>query len=297
MLTAALAYHPSVNERQHEFHARLTHFNSIRLTPAHVHPDWLADLRTEYEMRVEEGLFIEHERKLIQRAAGEAPEEPGAFVRWFEDLRKLGPGQDDPLFPWLANSATLPQMRWFLTQEAAGEAGFDDLVALTQVRFPIRAKLEMARNYWDEMGRGHERGMHGPLLSAVVRELDLKPSVEDTAWEALALCNLMAALASNRRYAYHSIGALGVIEMTAPGRVTHINDGLKRLAVPTAARTYFQLHAGLDVQHSKAWNEEILFPLVQADPRTARSIAEGALMRLACGARCFRRYRAHFGLD
>ena len=107
----------------------------------------------------------------------------------------------------------------------------------------------------------------------------------------------MAALASNRRYAYHAIGALGVIEMTAPGRVTHVNDGLKRLDVPTTARAYFQLHAGLDIQHSKAWNEEVLFSLVQADARTARPLAEGALMRLACGARCFRRYRAHFEID
>ena len=34
--------------------------------------------------------------------------------------------------------------------------------------------------------------------------------------EALALGNTMIALARNRRYAFHSIGALGVIEMTAP---------------------------------------------------------------------------------
>ena len=201
------------------------------------------------------------------------------------------------MFEWLAHAATLTEMRWFLTQEAAGEAGFEDLVALTQVRCPVRAKLEMARNYWDEMGRGHERGMHGPMLAAVVHELRLKPSINDTVWEALALSNLMAALASNRRYAYQSIGALGVIEMTAPGRVTHVNAGLKRLDVPTAARTYFQLHAGLDVQHSKAWNQEVILPLVEADPRVARPIAEGALMRLATGAGCFRRYRAHLCVD
>ncbi len=30
-------------------------------------------------------------------------------------------------------------------------------MALTQVRFPVRPKLEMARNYWDEMGRGNPR--------------------------------------------------------------------------------------------------------------------------------------------
>ena len=296
-MRTALAYHPSVQERQHQFHACLNKFNSIRLQPAHLCPSWQGDLKNEHDMRVEEGHFVERERHLVRRTALEAPEEPRAFLRWFEDLRGCGPGQGDPLFPWLANVATLPDMRWFLTQEAAGEAGFDDLVALTQVRFPVRAKLEMARNYWDEMGRGHERGMHGPMLAAVVRELDLKPSPDDTVWEALALSNLMAALASNRRYAYQSIGALGVIEMTAPGRVTLVNDGLKRLGVPTTARAYFQLHAGLDIQHSKAWNEEVIFSLVQADPHTARPIAEGALMRLACGARCFRRYRAQFGLD
>jgi hypothetical protein len=35
---------------------------------------------------------------------------------------------------------------------------------------------------------------------------------------------------------------------------------------------------------------EIIAPLVEADPSCAQSIAEGALMRLACGARCFDRY-------
>ena len=86
-------------------------------------------------------------------------------MRWFEDLENTGPGQRDPLFPWLAAHATLVQMRWFLRQEIGGEAGFDDLVALAQLRLPDRAKLELARNYWDEMGRGDARGMHGPMLA------------------------------------------------------------------------------------------------------------------------------------
>lgn len=247
-------------------------------------------------MRIEEGEFVETERRRIQPAAQEAPQEPRAFLRWFEALRERGPGQDDPLFPWLAGEASLTEMSWFLTQEAAGEAGFDDLVAMAQVKLQVRAKLEMARNYWDEMGRGHERGMHGPMLSDVVETLGLKPDIEDTVWASLALANLMVALAANRRYAYQAIGALGAIEMTAPGRVAQVNEGLKRLAVPAAARTYFQLHATLDIKHSRAWNEEVLHTLVEADPRCARPLAEGALMRLACGARCFERYREHFGL-
>jgi hypothetical protein len=34
-----------------------------------------------------------------------------------------------------------------------------------------------------------------------------------------------------------------------------------------------------------------LRPLVSEDPHRAIAIAEGALIRLACGARCFERYR------
>ena len=47
----------------------------------------------------------------------------------------------------------------------------------------------------------------------------------------------------------------------------------------------------LDVKHSEAWNEEALGPLVAEDPRRATALAEGALIRLKCGARCFERYR------
>jgi hypothetical protein len=52
----------------------------------------------------------------------------------------------------------------------------------------------------------------------------------------------------------------------------------------------------LDVKHSEAWIAEAVRPLVEEDPRRARAMAEGALMRLTCGARCFDRYRAHFGI-
>jgi hypothetical protein len=40
----------------------------------------------------------------------------------------------------------------------------------------------------------------------------------------------------------------------------------------------------------------VIRTLVASDPRAAQAIAEGALMRLAAGARCFERYRRHFGL-
>jgi hypothetical protein len=273
----------------------LAHFAHYRLEPAL--PDAPAPVADEKRLRALEAAFVAEERAAVAAPAASAPRDADAFVRWFEQLNETGPGQRDPLFPWLAQSASLPQMKWFLAQEVAGEAGFDDLVALTQVKMPQQAKLELARNYWDEMGRGRAAAMHGPLLGDLARALGVRADPDTTVWESLALANLMVALALDRRYAYHSIGALGAIELTAPGRVAQVDRGLARLGIPRGARRYFTLHATLDLKHSEAWNREVLRPLVAAEPRAATAIAEGALMRLRAGARCFDRYRREFGLQ
>lgn len=213
-------------------------------------------------------------------------------MEWFQELRNTGPGQNDPLFPWLAECATLDQMKYFLRQEVAGEAGFEDLTALTQLKMPTRIKLELARNYWDEMGRGDEKRMHGPMLSLLSEELGIKRGAKEVlVTETVALANLMIGMATNRRYAYHSLGALGVIEMTAPDRAKHVYQGLKRLGVSQGAQRYFLLHSTLDIKHSQAWNKEVIEPLVKENPTLGTWIAEGAFMRLNAGARCFERYR------
>ncbi len=272
-------------------HRRLAHWNHKRMSAGLPAADWAEDLREEHEMRVLEGAWIETARAEIADQIAEVPTDSNGFIAWFEDLKATGPGQGDPLFPWLAEEATQEELCWFLTQEAAGEAGFDDLVALTQVKLPVSAKLELARNYWDEMGRGNEGGMHGPMLERTCEGLGLSPTIDGTAWESLALANAMTAFATTRRYAYHSVGALGVVELTAPGRVALVAQGMKRLGCEPKVRKYFDLHAILDVKHSEDWNREALRPLVEEDPARARAIAEGALMRLICGARCFDAYR------
>jgi hypothetical protein len=286
--------HPVHVDQRAKLHRELMAFNHRRLTPTVDTSSWPLDLVDENEWRLEEGRFVERERaKLV---LDDVPLEPATFVEWFTRLRDVGPGQNDPLFPWLATKATRAEMTWFITQEVAGEAGFDDLVAMSQVKLPAEAKLEMARNYWDEMGQGHAGGMHGPMLERLVHELAIEHDLDGVVWESLALGNLMTALASNRRYAYQSIGALGVIELTAPGRASLVNAGLKRLGIGGEARRYFALHATLDVKHSLAWNANVLAPLVASDPRIARPLAEGALMRLAAGERCFQRYRRELGI-
>ena len=275
-----------------EAQQRLAHWNHERLAPRL--PDEPHDRSRANAMLELEGEFLQLLRAEAQAAAAEAPSDARGFREWFEALKGKGPGQCDPLFPWLADVASLDQMRWYLQQEAAGEAGFDDLTAMTQVKLPARIKLELARNYWDEMGRGNEKGMHGPMLDRLIGALEIRPSIDSTVWQSLALANAMTAMATRRDHAWHALGALGVIELTAPERSAAVAAGLKRLGVTAKARTYFDLHATLDVKHSIAWNAEAIAPAVAEDPRRARAIAEGAMIRLTCGARCFERYRQEF---
>ncbi|WP_174274527.1 iron-containing redox enzyme family protein [Sphingomonas bacterium] len=274
------------------FQRGLTHWNHERLAPGFISPDWQKTLERDTRMLRLEGAFLEELRQAVALEARCVPSDPERFVSWFENLKQEGPGQGDALFPWLATQASAAELRWFFTQEAAGEAGFDDLVAMTQVKLPPRAKLELARNYWDEMGRGHAAGMHGPMLDRLIETLGVEPSIDSTVWESLALANAMTAMATSRRYVWQSVGALGVIELTAPGRSAQVAAGLRRIGLGVEDSRYFDLHAVMDVKHSEAWNREALIPLVEEDPRRAVAIAEGALIRLTCGALCFQRYRS-----
>lgn len=284
---------PHDNFHSDSFQRLLARWNRQRMVPHFPAEDWRERLESDGHMLRLEGEFLESLREGVRADAAQAPTNPAAFVEWFENLKEAGPGQGDPLFPWLAEEAGRDELRWFFEQEAAGEAGFDDLVAYTQVKLPIPAKLELARNYWDEMGRGNAKGMHGPMLQVLVDALAVRPAIETTVGESLALANAMTAMATCRRYAWHSVGALGVIELTAPGRAAQVAKGLRRIGLSGKERHYFDLHAVLDVKHSEAWNREALYPVVKEEPRRAIAIAEGALIRLACGARCFDRYRAH----
>jgi hypothetical protein len=284
---------PAIDESK--LHRELQVLNVLRFEPRIAGEMSHEMLAFEAERRLLEANYLATCRDAVAGSARAVPRDGATFVEWFAALRETGPGQHDELFPWLEQHASLDELRWFLRQEVAGEAGFDDLVALTQIRMPQQPKLELARNYWDEMGRGHASAMHGPMLARLAEALEIDRGV-DPVDEAIALGNLLAGLAFNRHYAFHAVGALGVIELTAPDRTRAVNRGLKRLGVHARDRQYYALHSTLDVAHSRTWNREVIAPLVDEDPARAVAIAEGALMRLCAGARCFVRYRHELGV-
>ena len=220
-------------------------------------------LRTEMET-----LWVNIQRAKIAERLKTVPTDPDMFIQWFEALEQNGYGQHHPLFNYLEDYASWDDFRYFMTQELATEAGFDDLVALTQIQAPYPVKVELATNYWDEMGNGKLEKMHSVQLHHVSEALDLtwQENYGGIHWQALALSNLMMAFASHRSWFNQSMGALGVIELTAPGRSKQVTEGMKRIGFTNYQYRYYALHAVLDIKHWQGWKENALVPLITESP-------------------------------
>jgi hypothetical protein len=81
------------------FHKRLAQWNHRRLSPATPNEDWRNELAEEHAMRELEGEFMESFRQEVADRAAAAPTDPEGMLRWFEDLKQTGPGQNDPCSP------------------------------------------------------------------------------------------------------------------------------------------------------------------------------------------------------
>jgi hypothetical protein len=280
----------------HAFHTRLAKYNSSRLEIGSPGVSWENDELLALEYRMHEGRYLEGLRTSVSTLVPQHTHSPDHFARWFESLAEFGPANHHPFFDWLENDATLAQMKWFLNQEIIVESGFEDLIAYTQIGLPEQAKLECARNYWDEMGRGKPGATNSVLLIRMIDGLNLKPCIETTVPESLARSNMMLGLATTRRYTYHSLGALGAAELTASLRAAKVSLGMQRLGLSPWIRSFFDLNTALNVAHLRSWISDVIRPLVAANPECAQFIAEGALMRLHCDQLCFNRYSNESGL-
>lgn len=186
-------------------HRGLAHFNTARRAVSCPTPQWRDLLADEMVWRQGEGEFLKALREDVALLLPPADLDIDGFMAWFDHLAQSGPGQQHRLFNWLSDGARVCNMKWFLRQEAVGEAGFDGLLANTQVEQPASSKLALARNGWAATSRGKSRSMHGTMLAAAVDELKLKPRIETAVWPALELANTMAGLAISQRNNYHSL--------------------------------------------------------------------------------------------
>ncbi|HEX3563761.1 MAG TPA: iron-containing redox enzyme family protein [Acidimicrobiales bacterium] len=252
--------------------------DTVRETVAHQHHRAIVALKGRLEAA------------LMDRVAALVSDHPVALgaESAVESIRALA-ARDlvPPVYQWVADSASWAGLRAFLAMEGGPDGGFDDLVALGQIGLTGEPKLEMARNYWDEMGRGSLPAIHTELQRHMAAAIGLGSTPKALLpLEALDRSLLCTVYATNRQLQPELVGALGLIELQAGPRCRKVVRGLRRLHAGADALAFYQEHADADPRHGKAWLDHVVAPL-STDPWWAAGMVRGATYRSAVNAAFF----------
>ena len=196
-------------------------------------------------------------------------------------------------YRWLAKEASWQELVDFLALEGGPDGGFDDLVALCQVGLSGSAKLELGKNYWDEMGQGDGAGVHTVLHQEMAQAIGM-PHVprQQMPVEGLERVALGGLLATNRWLQPEMLGALGLLELQAGPRCRLVLQGFDRLGAPAAAYPFYVEHAEVDPVHGKDWMDKAVVPTVAERPEWGPRIVKGAWWRSVTNLRFFEALRS-----
>ena len=197
-------------------------------------------------------------------------------------------------YRWLAKEASWDELVQFLAVEGGPDGGFDDLVAVCQLGLSGSAKLELGKNYWDEMGRGDGDGVHTLMHQRMAAAIAM-PHVPRTELpvEALERAALGGLLATHRWLQPEMIGALGLLELQAGPRCRLVLQAFDRLSAPQGAYPFYVEHAEVDPVHGKDWMDKAVVPLVAERPDWGPRIVKGAWWRSTVNLRFFEAVREH----
>jgi hypothetical protein len=227
--------------------------------------------------------FLEYEDQRIPSAVWqEMPEDYDGYMEWLLGKVHLHPAYQHPLYEeYLSERADIDGLRNFIIQESTIDARFDDFLAMVQVGAEDGIKLEIASNYWDEMGQGIQAKMHTAMFTRILRKLDIEACVNGSlTTEALACGNLSLMLSLRRQYFYKAIGYFAVTEYLAPQRFKHVIAAWERNRLDSGDAEYYEAHVMIDGDHAANWFKNVIRPAVDNNPEAVVEITRGAFYRL-----------------
>ncbi|MUN36899.1 iron-containing redox enzyme family protein [Actinomadura litoris] len=218
-----------------------------------------------------------------QVAEDRLPSDPEAFRQWF---RALSSDHVQTAFcRYIREEASLREIALFFLAEELVDGRFDDLVALVQLGSSGASKLVMAENYWDEMGEGDLERMHTRLFDQSARYMREQLANGDVDTRELECAEVYENASLTLMYAVHrhlvprALGAMGLMEHSAPPRFQAMVDACTRLEVPPSVIEYQHIHVHVDEDHGAEWLDHVLVPLVRRSPAALREVSMGVLTR------------------
>ncbi|MCL8484288.1 MULTISPECIES: iron-containing redox enzyme family protein [Bradyrhizobium] len=222
------------------------------------------------------------ERAIDHGLVASAPRSGAALARWLRELVEQHPATAHPFYTDFMRRATKRDLEYYSIQETTLDPRFDDAMALLQLGTPDVAKMEIAKNYWDEMGNGEIPRIHTKLFQRVLDVLGITASAvrAQLRTESIACGNLSMTMVLQRCHFHKAIGYYGVTEYVVPFRFGHVVEAWERLGLDPSGLDYYHVHYQIDAEHGNAWFDHVIAPIVDAQPDTAALIARGALYRL-----------------
>ncbi|MFE1429821.1 iron-containing redox enzyme family protein [Streptomyces fungicidicus] len=205
------------------------------------------------------------------------------YVHWLKRIIGEHPAAGHPFYrDFVPTRATEGDFRFYLAQETNLDPKFDDILAFMQIGAAPDEKMEIAGNYWDEMGNGKPAEVHTAMFAHALDALDVNDDYirRNLLPEAKASGNLASCLAISRRHYYKSVGFFGVTEYLVPRRFKLVVDRWADIGLPREGIAYHDAHISIDAVHASGWFKNVIAPAVDRDPRVGREIAVGALIRL-----------------
>ena len=202
-----------------------------------------------------------------------------------------------PLFPFLRDQATYQQLRRFVMQETPLEVFFGDVLTLMLPGVYGPMKVELCKNFWDEMGHAEETRMHRVLRLDLMAALDIPADhylthITEYYIEELRLINMYFDTVHNRGKLLQSIGIMLATEFMIPGRLACQIAGWRRVGMSEDPLAYLIEHTTVDVEHADGWMNQVVMPLLHDHPAAMSDMVLGVLRRLDnAGAVCDRFYK------
>jgi hypothetical protein len=238
--------------------------------------------------RMLETATIAAEDGWIERGTLEsAPEEPKKYLSWLKNTVRRHRAFKHPYYTeFISQHAQADDLRTYVIQESLVDGRFDDFLAMMQIGTVGASKMEIAANYWDEMGNGRPHEVHTYLFNKIYEVFDIAPEEFEGAMTASDLLsgNLAVLLCRYRHMYPEAVGFLGMTEWMVPDRFRNVVRAWERLGLPDVGITYHRLHITVDSQHAAGWFHNVVLPAATSE-RMRRGIARGALWRVNSSAR------------
>jgi pyrroloquinoline quinone (PQQ) biosynthesis protein C len=238
---------------------------------------------TEVGNIIERYLIKAEEELVDQELLKSFPKDPKEYVKWVKRIIHKHEAFLHPLYnQFLKHEATVDDLRYFFIQETTVDARFDDILALMQLGTDGQIKMEMASNYWDEMGNGDFKEVHTNLFSRVMDVLQITEEEvqSELSIESLISGNLSIYMALYRKNFYEAVGYYAATEYVVPHRFKNLVSGWERNNLSSEGIDYHRVHIIVDAHHAEGWFNNVVIPVLQQNPEKAVDITRGMIYRL-----------------